>query len=532
MSAGVKISGGAFRVALIGVATILLGGCSETGQFGNSFGTPYASNNPRIDRTPTGSVSASPSPASQVSNFFSDAFRPFGAPPSPPPAQPRHKYASQYRAPDYNHPIPPEPIASAPLAPPSQVASYPARAAASGPAERPTYALRTNPNAVGGWSAEGGTPIVLAQGETAEIIAQRYGVPVATLLTLNGYGPHARLEPGSRLTIPVYRAGGARTAMAPPAHAPQRIAPTEHQRYGARSLVGEELAQTTNGKRLHWSEGKAPARSAEAAGAARKYGEEARRAEKQARLAEENAVRARAAQLKAEKEKSRLARAEGGAHSADAARKAAEAKAAREAARLAAREAAKEARAAREAQAKADAAAKVAEAAPKARMEKTQVAETPKVASTGHMTAIKDDRDPTASLPPPTRSASADAADPEFRWPARGRVIQGFGSGGNDGINIAVPDGTQVKAVENGTVVYAGNELKGYGNLVLIRHPNGFVSAYANNGSLEVKRGQTVRRGQTIALSGQSGDVSSPQLHFELRKGSKPVDPSKYLAGL
>ena len=111
-------------------------------------------------------------------------------------------------------------------------------------------------------------------------------------------------------------------------------------------------------------------------------------------------------------------------------------------------------------------------------------------------------------------------------------MIQGYGSGGNDGINIAVPEGTQVKAAESGTVVYAGSELKGYGNLVLIRHPNGFVSAYANNGSLEVKRGQSVRRGQTIALSGQSGDVSSPQLHFELRKGAKPVDPSKYLAGL
>ncbi len=148
------------------------------------------------------------------------------------------------------------------------------------------------------------------------------------------------------------------------------------------------------------------------------------------------------------------------------------------------------------------------------------------------MRIVKNDASATGSLPPPAMSASSDSASPEFRWPARGRVIQGFGSGGNDGINIAVPEGTQVKAAENGTVVYAGSELKGYGNLVLIRHPNGFVSAYANNGSLDVKRGQTVRRGQTIALSGQSGDVSSPQLHFELRKGSKPVDPSKYLAGL
>ena len=95
-----------------------------------------------------------------------------------------------------------------------------------------------------------------------------------------------------------------------------------------------------------------------------------------------------------------------------------------------------------------------------------------------------------------------------------------------------MPEGTQVKAAEGGTVVYAGNELKGYGNLVLIRHPNGFVSAYAHNGDIAVKRGDHVTRGQAIAKSGQSGNVASPQLHFELRKGSTPVDPTNYLAGL
>ena len=111
-----------------------------------------------------------------------------------------------------------------------------------------------------------------------------------------------------------------------------------------------------------------------------------------------------------------------------------------------------------------------------------------------------------------------------------GRVISGFsGKGGNEGINIAVPDGTPVKATEEGTVAYAGSELKGYGNLVLIRHPNGYVSAYAHNGELKVKRGDVVKRGQVVASSGQSGNVSSPQLHFELRKGSTPVDPTPYL---
>ncbi len=134
----------------------------------------------------------------------------------------------------------------------------------------------------------------------------------------------------------------------------------------------------------------------------------------------------------------------------------------------------------------------------------------------------------------PLTGAQADAsgAEPEFRWPARGRIIQGFKSGGNDGINISVPSGTSVRAAESGTVVYSGDGLKGYGNLVLIKHPNGFVTAYGNNGELDVKRGETVKRGQVIAKSGDTGNVNSPQLHFELRKGSTPVDPTSYLAGL
>lgn len=142
----------------------------------------------------------------------------------------------------------------------------------------------------------------------------------------------------------------------------------------------------------------------------------------------------------------------------------------------------------------------------------------------------------TGSLPPHKQLASLssdrESARPRFSWPVHGRIIEGFKVGSNDGINIAVPDGTTVKAADDGVVAYAGDELKGYGNLVLIRHPNGFVSAYADNGRLEVKRGESVKRGQAIAKSGQSGNVSSPQLHFELRKGQTPVDPTRYLAGL
>ncbi len=124
---------------------------------------------------------------------------------------------------------------------------------------------------------------------------------------------------------------------------------------------------------------------------------------------------------------------------------------------------------------------------------------------------------------------------PSFRWPVHGRVIAGFGPKPNgiqnDGINLAVPEGTPIKAADDGVVAYAGNELKGYGNLVLVRHANGYVSAYANASELLVKRGDNIKRGQVIAHAGQTGNVTSPQLHFEIRKGSTPVDPTKYLSG-
>ncbi|HEX3164369.1 MAG TPA: LysM peptidoglycan-binding domain-containing M23 family metallopeptidase [Pseudolabrys sp.] len=133
------------------------------------------------------------------------------------------------------------------------------------------------------------------------------------------------------------------------------------------------------------------------------------------------------------------------------------------------------------------------------------------------------------------KTAEPSGAMPSFRWPVKGRVIAGFGSKPNgtqnDGINLAVPEGTPIKAADDGVVAYAGNELKGYGNLVLIRHSNGFVSAYAHASELMVKRGDTIKRGQVIAHAGQTGNVTSPQLHFEIRKGSTPVDPAQYLGG-
>ena len=140
-----------------------------------------------------------------------------------------------------------------------------------------------------------------------------------------------------------------------------------------------------------------------------------------------------------------------------------------------------------------------------------------------------------AEAAPAPKPAETTSALPTFRWPVRGKVITGYGAKtngkSNDGINVAVPEGTPVKAAEDGVVAYSGNELKGYGNLILVRHANGYVTAYAHASELLVKRGDTIKRGQVIAKSGQSGEVGSPQLHFEIRKGSTPVDPLQFLNG-
>ena len=136
---------------------------------------------------------------------------------------------------------------------------------------------------------------------------------------------------------------------------------------------------------------------------------------------------------------------------------------------------------------------------------------------------------PTAANGPQQQSITGG----KFRWPVKGRIIRGFGkrSDGtrNEGINIATPIGTEIHAAESGVVAYAGNELKGYGNLILVRHENGFVSAYAHSDRMLVRRGDNVRRGQVIARAGKTGNVKQPQVHFELRQGAKPINPIPHL---
>jgi murein DD-endopeptidase MepM/ murein hydrolase activator NlpD len=135
--------------------------------------------------------------------------------------------------------------------------------------------------------------------------------------------------------------------------------------------------------------------------------------------------------------------------------------------------------------------------------------------------------------PPPDPPPPAPPAGRGFIWPVKGRVVSGFGPGPggthNDGINIAAPAGTPIVAAEDGVVAYAGNELRGFGNLVLLKHPNGWMSAYAHCETILVKKGARVRRGATIARVGATGSVAEPQLHFELRRGTRALDPTQQL---
>ncbi len=142
----------------------------------------------------------------------------------------------------------------------------------------------------------------------------------------------------------------------------------------------------------------------------------------------------------------------------------------------------------------------------------------------------------TGAINPRAQAQPRAAAGDKLRWPVQGKILTGFGQRTdgthNDGINLSVPQGTGVHAAESGVVAYAGSELKGYGNLILVRHENGWVTAYAHNEQLLVSRGDKVQRGQVIAKAGRTGSVDQPQVHFELRQGSKPVDPVPFLERL
>lgn len=364
-----------------------------------------------------------------------------------------------------NPPSAPEPVAAAPVSPvQARPLSAPATAANARPSPSIAVTVPRSGQTVAGWSAQGGTPIVVAQGETVQSLSNRYGVPVDALVRANGFASASQIQPGTRIVIPVYNAALAASSGAGAAASAPAPAKT-----AASAKAPKELG--------------APPRSLASQAEALKAASMSRDAKAAAGTQTASLGRGQAEKLQKNAPAQKLSATGSTAPAAGSAP-------AKQAAPLAA---------------------------------KTETASDSKAVARAETQAAATE---------PQKASATESANPEFRWPARGRIIQAFKQGSNDGINIALPEGTSIKAAESGVVAYAGNELKGYGNLILIRHPNGFVSAYANTGEIEVKRGDTVKRGQTIAKSGQSGNVSTPQLHFELRKGTMPVDPTQYLAGV
>jgi len=338
-----------------------------------------------------------------------------------------------------------------------------------------TGALAPAPPPPPKWTWEGGKPIIVAPGETLDVIARRYGVPVAAVMEANSITSPAMVHPGQHLVIPRFH-GPSSAALSPPQ---TRVAANKATVPSA-APVGPPRTALAPASSVHVV---APGETLHSI--ARLYGKPVLVLAKANNIPPDTMVRVGQHVIVPD------ARAPAAASASVAPRT--------------------------EAKAPAPAAPMLA------------TAESP------HSARLAT----TASVPPVQQSAVKAAepagALPSFRWPVRGRVIAGFGPKPNglqnDGINLAVPEGTPVKAAEDGVVAYAGNELKGYGNLVLVRHSNGFVTAYAHASEIMVKRGDEIKRGQVIAKSGQTGNVTAPQLHFEIRKGSTPVDPAQYLNG-
>jgi len=319
------------------------------------------------------------------------------------------------------------------------------------------------------WTWEGGTPVTLAPGETLETLARRYNVPVAAIMEANSITNAALVHPGQHVVIPRYR-GPAAAGLS----APQTRIASSAPAMPAAAPVGPPQTALAPTSAVHVV---APGETLHSI--ARLYGKPVLVLAKANNIAPDTMVK------------------------------------------VGERIVIPDVRAAGRA-----APAPHAEAAPPP--QNVATAESP------HSARVVTQGAPVGQESP-VKSAEPAGSLPSFRWPVRGRVIAGFGPKPNglqnDGINLAVPEGTPIKASEDGVVAYAGNELKGYGNLVLVRHSNGFVTAYAHASEILVKKGDVVKRGQVIAKSGQTGSVTAPQLHFEIRKGSTPVDPSQYLNG-
>jgi murein DD-endopeptidase MepM/ murein hydrolase activator NlpD len=506
------------------IAAALLAGASaacsgDSSRFGESpFTNPFSSApTARVDRMATGSLPSRTAPIGAVTSQALPSALPRGA-------------------------------TSNPLNP-GQIASSPSIATQQLPRVASSTLQQASPigGSAAGWSAAGGTPVTVGAGETASTLSARYGVPVSAITAANG----GQIRPGQQAIIPVF--GGSNTAAktglmepartsAPLAPAAQSLVPSNKSAAFKPTTADddddEDVKKVTPPAKISQASPLPPPSVAPASAPTTDGRITAARPAVVAASKPIPAVKGAKPVDDDEDDEApkKIVAAAPAKPLAAPAKSSAVATPAKSAPKLAAAKPVKPVDDEDEDETPSKKAEKPAEKPAVAAARPTPrviplTAQTPKAVEPAARVAEVEKVDPTTTQAIAPAPAAKAEDKPEFRWPAKGRVISGFGSkGGNgDGIAIAVPEGTAVKAAEGGTVAYAGEELKGYGKLVLVRHDNGFVSAYAHNGELNVKRGEKVSRGQTIAKSGSTGNVTSPQLHFELRKGSTPVDPTKYL---
>ena len=414
--------------------------------------------------------------------------------------------------------------------------------------ETPVDTGETRVAGVGGWTGTGGSYVTLQQGETIDGLSRRYGVPVTAIQQANGYTPTRSPMPGERVLIPVYNAAvSTPAAPAAPAMPPRQIslakpapaaaAPMPQQRLTPPPAPPAPVARAPQPAPLPVAarQPQAPVPPAAQPPAPRvatvapppqpqppQSGVKlvgaytVRQGDTLASIARTYGVSEQALRERNQMKSSAVAPGQQILLPAGTKLMLKTSQAQTPAPTTTASTPAK-------------APTQVAEKPADKPAAKTQVASTAKIDQKAAET-IAVAREPS----PSAEDDKASATPGSFRWPARGRVISEFGAKPNgernEGINLAVPEGTSIKAADDGEVIYSGNELKGYGNLVLVRHQNGFVTAYAHASELLVNRGEKVGRGQIIARAGATGSVTQPQLHFELRKGQKAIDPKPYLA--
>lgn len=346
-----------------------------------------------------------------------------------------------------------------------------------------------------GWSRAGGTQVTIKQGETVYNLSRRYGVPANVIMQVNGLSDAEGLRAGQTVVIPTYVYSKKAPVSAPDnnpkvAAAKSSRGMKEQPGDGTKKL-GETVAVLPNTPKA--KDGKAPAQTS----------------------AEGKQAKAGSYVVQEGDTLTRIAKKTGA--SPDAIKKANNMPDGLVRIGQTLKIPAGAATVAKAAPAKTDPVVTATVKPEKPKAETVSYAPPKKT-----MAEAEDD-----NTPAPNATGIG-----KMRWPVRGRVISAYGKGGgksNDGIDIAVPEGTAVKAAENGVVIYAGDGLKEFGNTVLVRHENGLVTVYGHASELKVTRGEKVKRGQEIAVSGMTGATSAPKLHFEVRKNSAPVDPSTFL---